>query len=121
MTKIYYESDADLSVLEAMTARWTVKPWKPSSASRPTYESPTDMRPADRAWLALAGGIAMYEFAAVEGELLSEAADRYMLAHPWWTSAVVVAVGMHLRNAVPDRCDPLHWLFVGKRRLMQGR
>lgn len=75
------------------------------------------LRPADRAWLALTGGIAVYEMAAAEGELLSEAADRYMLAHPWITRAVVIAVGMHLCNAVPDRYDPLHWLFTTKRLL----
>lgn len=75
------------------------------------------LRPADRAWLALAGGVVVYELAAVEGELLSEAADRYMLAHPWWTRVVAFSVAVHLCNMVPDRCDPLHWVFVGKRRL----
>lgn len=79
------------------------------------------LRPADRAWLALAGGVAVYELAASEGELLSEAADRYMLTHPWITRAIVIAVGMHLCNAVPDRYDPLHWLFTAKKRLRASR
>ncbi|OCB41891.1 hypothetical protein A5677_00480 [Mycobacterium malmoense] len=75
------------------------------------------MRPADRAWLMLAGAILTYEIAADEGELLSEAADRYMLAHPWITRTVVFSIAAHLCNLVKDRYDPLHWLFVAKSRL----
>lgn len=71
--------------------------------------------------MALAGGVAVYEFAAADGELLSEAADRYMLSHPWITRAVVIAIGMHLCNAVPNRYDPLHWLFTAKQRLRAAR
>lgn len=69
------------------------------------------MRPADRAWLTMATGILAYELQAVEGELLSEAADRYMLSHPWITRTVVAAVGMHLCNGLPEQLDPLHHLF----------
>lgn len=76
-----------------------------------------EMRPADRAWLTLASGIVAYELAAVEDELLSEAADRYMSAHPWITRAVTAAVAMHLCNIIPDRYDPLHHLFTVKRLL----
>ncbi len=73
------------------------------------------MRAADRAWLAMAGGIVVYELVASEGELLSEAADRYMLHHPWITRAVAFSVAMHLCNMIPDRYDPLHQLFGAKR------
>ena len=79
------------------------------------------MRPADKAWLGLAVGVLAYEIVAAEGELLSEAADRYMLAHPWWTRAVVASIGLHLCNAVPERFDVLHWLFVAKHRLTPRR
>lgn len=75
------------------------------------------LRPADRAWLALAGGVAVYELAASDGELLSEAADRYMLSHPWITRAVVFSIAVHLCNVIPARFDILHWLFTMKQRL----
>lgn len=75
------------------------------------------MRPADRAWLALGGAILTYEIAAGEGELLSEAADRYMLSHPWITRWVVFSIAVHLCNVIPDRFDILHWLFMAKRLL----
>lgn len=77
----------------------------------------TRLRPADRAWLGLAGLIILYEVAADEGELLSEAADRYMLAHPWITRFVAFSIAAHLCNLVKDRYDPLHWLFTAKRLL----
>lgn len=73
------------------------------------------LRPSDRAWIILAVGVAAWDWLAPDDELLSEAADRYMLAHPWLTRAVVIAVGAHLCNMVPDRWDPLHRLFGAKR------
>jgi hypothetical protein len=75
------------------------------------------MRPSDRAWVALAGAVLVYEIAAGEDELLSNAADRWMLTHPWTTRLGVAAVALHLANAVPERLDPLHWLFSVKRLL----
>ena len=75
------------------------------------------VRPADRAWLMLGAAILTYEIAANEGELLSEAADRYMLAHPWITRFVVFSIAVHLCNMIDERYDPLHWLFEVKRRL----
>lgn len=75
------------------------------------------MRPADKAWLTLAAGVAAYEVAAGDGELLSEAADRYMLTHPWLTRAVAFSIALHLCNAIPSTFDPLHWLFTLKRRI----
>ncbi len=73
------------------------------------------MRPADCAWAILGASVLAYEIAA--DDLLSDAADRAMVAHPWITRAAVAAVGLHLCNAVPDRYDPLHWLFGAKRLL----
>ncbi len=69
------------------------------------------MRPADRAWAVLGAGVVAYEIAA--DDLLSDAADR----HPWITRLAVATVGLHLLGAVPDRYDPLHWLFGVKRLL----
>ena len=74
------------------------------------------MRAADKAWLALAGGILAYEIRAPRGELMSEGVDRYLEAHPWLTRAVVAAVVGHLLNVLPGPLDPLHWLSALKRR-----
>jgi hypothetical protein len=71
------------------------------------------MRPADRAWLVLATGVVAYEISA--DDLLSYAADRWMLKHPWLTRAAIASVALHLCNAIPERCDPLHYLFGVKR------
>ncbi|MGQ9348972.1 DUF7427 family protein [Mycolicibacterium gilvum] len=75
------------------------------------------MRPANRAWLVLAAGVIGYEIAAAPGELLSEAADDWMLSHPWLTRAVAFSLASHICNAIPDTCDPIHHLFVLKQRL----
>lgn len=69
------------------------------------------MRPGDKAWLALAAHVVVYEFLADDGELLSEAADRYMLTHPWLTRAVALMVAGHVCNLIPSWADPLHLLF----------
>ncbi|OBL08224.1 hypothetical protein A5646_12860 [Mycobacterium sp. 1245499.0] len=69
----------------------------------------------------MAAGIAVYEVAAPEGELLSEAADRYMLSHPWITRVVVFSIAVHLCNMIPNRFDPLHWLFTAKKLLRAAR
>lgn len=73
------------------------------------------LRPSDKAWLALAAGVAAWELYAPEGELLSEAADRWMLTHPWITRVCVATIAAHLCNAIPNRYDPLHLLFDAKR------
>lgn len=73
------------------------------------------MRPGDKAWCVLGAGVAAYELLAVEDELLSEAADRWMLRHPWIVRGAAFIVAAHVCNALPDKCDPLHWLFRVKR------
>lgn len=75
------------------------------------------LRPGDRAWLALGFGIVSYEALAVPNELLSEAADRYMLSRPWIVRAVAFAVAAHVANAIPSRVDPIHGLFALSRKL----
>ena len=70
------------------------------------------MKAGDGAWIALGLGIFTYEACAPEGELLSEAADRYMAAHPWVTRAVVGLVAAHLTNLLPPWLDPLHGVGV---------
>lgn len=66
------------------------------------------MRHGDAAWLSLAVGVAAYEMAAPEGELLSEAVDRYRRRHPILTEALICYLALHLLRRLPDRIDPLH-------------
>lgn len=66
------------------------------------------MRPADRAWLTLAGGIAAWDVTCPRGETLSEGASRYHRVHPWLTRLVVGYIAAHLLDLLPDRLDPLH-------------
>ena len=72
------------------------------------------MKPADRAWLALAFGVLAYDLLAPPGETLSEGADRYMDSHPWVTRAVAAALVCHVCNVVSPRYDPIHRAFALK-------
>ena len=65
--------------------------------------------------MALAAYVIGYNVCARDDEMLSEAADRYMMRHPWMTRVVALLIAMHVTNAVPDKFDPIHWLFWGKR------
>jgi hypothetical protein len=69
------------------------------------------MRPADRAWLTLAAGVIVYDFATISGETLSEGCDRYRQSHPVLTYLVIAAVTGHLTRVVPARFDVLHGFF----------
>lgn len=69
------------------------------------------MRPADRAWLVLAGGVVAYDLAAAPGETLSEGVDRYLLSHRWLTRGIAFMVTLHVCNLWPVKLDPLHLLF----------
>lgn len=64
------------------------------------------MRPADRAWLALAGGVLVYDLASPSGETLSEGMGRYHTARPWLTRLGVAIVAAHLLDWLPARLDP---------------
>lgn len=74
------------------------------------------MRPADRAWLTLAGAVVAYDLAAHPGETLSEGVDRYLLSHRWLTRGIAFAVTLHVCNLFPVALDPLHHLFALLRR-----
>ncbi|AOQ28899.1 hypothetical protein SEA_WATERFOUL_37 [Mycobacterium phage Waterfoul] len=65
------------------------------------------MRAADRAWIGLAAAVVAYEVGAPRGELLSQGVDRYLMRRPWLTRSVVLYLGAHLLNVIPDRVDPL--------------
>lgn len=72
--------------------------------------------PSDRAWIVLGASILAWDVTCSDGQTLSEAADRYLLRHPWLVRCVAFAVAAHLSNTVPDRWDVVHWLFVSTRR-----
>lgn len=60
----------------------------------------------DRAWLILIGLVLTYELTCREGELLSEAVDRFLLRHPFLTRFLVIQTALHLLNvydAAPER------------------
>ena len=64
---------------------------------------------AGQAWIAVIGGIAVYEFCSREGELLSEGVDRARERH--WSlnvavHGVVVVTAAHLLRLMPPRLDP---------------
>lgn len=68
------------------------------------------MRPADKAWLAILGGGAVYEAVAFirrDWELLSAAFDRYRAARPVVTHVGVIYLALHLLRRFPPRFDLL--------------
>lgn len=73
------------------------------------------MRPADRAWIALATGVLAYDVLAPPTQTLSEGADRYMLNHPWLTRWVAFSLAAHVCNLAEPEWDVIHLLFAGLR------
>lgn len=68
------------------------------------------MRSGDYAWLGIAIGVAAYEIGAAlhrDGELLSEACDRYRRKHPAITYGTITYLAGHLTRVWPRRLDPL--------------
>jgi hypothetical protein len=79
------------------------------------------MKPCDRAWCVLAAGVIGYDLFASDGQTLSEGVDRYLQARPRGTRLAIGILAIHLLNMVPERYDPLHWLFVTARLKHRGR
>ncbi len=69
------------------------------------------MRAGDRAWIILGCGVVAWELRCPEGELLSEAADRWVEHHPWLVRAVAFMLAAHVSNSVNPRYDLIHQLF----------
>ena len=76
---------------------------------------------AERAWCALATLVAGYEFAAPEGQLLSQAVDRWLQRHPVATYAAVAVTAAHLVNLIPERVDPYRHVGRAAHRLLVRR
>lgn len=79
-------------------------------------EIKVQLRQGDWGWLALAAGVLAYELYADEGELLSEAVDRYLIRRPMLTTAVALITTAHLLNVIPQRYDPYTAGFIAIRR-----
>jgi hypothetical protein len=75
------------------------------------------LKPSDVAWLTLGTGVIVYDVLCTEGDTMSEAADRYMLRHPWLVRAVAFVLAAHVCNLVPNRLDAVHGMFVAIRRV----
>lgn len=68
------------------------------------------MRPADRAWLVLGAGVAIWDIACDPDEMLSAASSRYTKARPLLWRLVVIYVAGHLIHCWPERVDLLSGL-----------
>ena len=75
------------------------------------------MRNSDRAWLALAVGVAAYDLVATDEEQLTNAARRYFKSQPVATASMILMTGLHLTGGIPQWCDPFTLLFTAYRRL----
>src|SRR6202161_4573666 len=79
------------------------------------------MRNSDRAWVALAGGVAAYDLIAADDEQLTNAARRYFKSQPIATASMILVTALHLVGGIPPRCDPNTLTFAAYRRLQRQR
>jgi hypothetical protein len=68
------------------------------------------MGDSDRAWLALAGGVAAYDLIATDDEQLTNAARRYF-SQPMATASMILVTGLHLIGGIPLWCGPITLTF----------
>jgi hypothetical protein len=78
------------------------------------------VRNSDRAWVALASGVAAYDLIATEDEQLTNAARRYFQSQPIATTSMILVTGLHLLGGIPPWCDPITLTFAAYRRLLRG-
>jgi hypothetical protein len=77
------------------------------------------MRNSDRAWVALAGGVAAYDLIATDDEQLTQrgppvlqvSADCHRVDDP--------GDSLHLVGGIPPWCDPITLTFAAYRRLLR--
>jgi hypothetical protein len=77
------------------------------------------MRNSDRAWVALAGGVAAYDLIATDDEQLTNAARRYFKSQPIATASMILATALHLVGGIPPWCDPIALTFAANRRILR--
>ena len=75
------------------------------------------MQPSDRACIALAAAIITWDTLCPPGQTISEAIDRYLIAHRLAAEIALAAIYLHLSNRLPTRLDPIHGLFCGLKAL----
>lgn len=65
---------------------------------------------ANKAWLIIGGFVFVHNIiqAGRGRELLSEAVDRWIIAHPWLTRLIIALVATHLMNLIPKVADPFY-------------
>lgn len=66
------------------------------------------MRPGCRAWVALGAGVALWDMFCPEGEQLTDAARRGVVAHPVITTGGIVITALHLANRLHRWIDPYY-------------
>jgi hypothetical protein len=66
----------------------------------PREISKSTMRNSDRAWVALASGVAAYDLIAADDEQLSNAARRYFKSQPIGTALMILVTGLHLVGGI---------------------
>lgn len=69
-----------------------------------------NLRPSDKAWIALFAGVAAWDVFSPPGETLSEAIDRYIVDHPIIVTTAVGITAAHLLNLLDRR--PWCWIDV---------
>jgi hypothetical protein len=77
------------------------------------------VRISDRAWVALAGGVAAYDLIATDDEQLTNAARRYFKSQPIATASMILLTALHLVGGIPSWCDPFTLTFAAYRRLLR--
>lgn len=70
--------------------------------------------PADKAWIALTGGVIFFELASED--LLSHASERMCRRHPVLTRLLIVALAGHLGCVLPHHVD----MFDAKNLIHRG-
>lgn len=78
------------------------------------------MRSGDKAVIGLAAYVLGWNVwaGARDREMISEACDRYLACPRWrWLAHFIMAlVYLHVSNRLPQRVDPIHWLFATTRK-----
>lgn len=64
----------------------------------------------EKAWLALAGGVILYDVLCPEGQTLSEGVDHFLEEHKLLTLGAIAITAGHLANIIPQKIDPIHRL-----------
>lgn len=79
------------------------------------------MRPAHRALVCWVGGAVAYNFAARDGETISEGVDELLDRYPLLTRIAVITVTHHLLNELLPQADPVGLGFGALRALRRRR